>query len=336
MLLMRKRLEKRIKKDIKELLQAYQPQIKLFNQFLRKELKSSVPIVDRIAEYIVRRKGKQFRPILVLLSGMACGADSENLYRAATVIELIHTATLVHDDVIDESYARRGFPAIQLIWKNKMAVLMGDYLLSKSLIIATETGNLELMNLISTVAKEMSQGELLQIEKSRKLNITIEEYFKMISYKTASLISASCEIGAMIAEAPIEVRQALRNFGTLLGNAFQIKDDLLDYEGDSSLLGKPIINDLQDKKITLPLLYAFEELSQDQVKKIKRMIKKGINAQNAKYIVDIVRSTGGLQKAKLKANELIDKAVRELTVLPDSPAKDTLSQIAYYVIERNK
>lgn len=329
-------LEKEIRSGIKELLEPFSYHMEKFNRVLRKELESPVPLVDRIAEYIVRRKGKQFRPLLVILSGLACGTEDENLYRAAAVVELIHTATLVHDDVVDESYARRGFPAIQMIWKNKVAVLMGDYLLSKSLIIASETGNLELMHLIASVAREMSQGELLQIEKSRKLNINKDEYFKMISYKTASLISASCEVGALIAGSPPDVREGLREYGKLMGMAFQIKDDLLDYEGDQQLLGKPIINDLQDKKITLPLLYAFDELSEVDVKKIKKMIKKGIKNGDVDYILNLVKNTGGLEKARAHARDLIDQAVAKLESLPSSLPKTTLEKIAYYVVERNK
>jgi octaprenyl-diphosphate synthase len=335
-LLTKPKFEKQIKKDIKQILKPFSSHIQLFNKFLKQELSSPVPIVDRIVEYIVRRKGKQFRPILVILSGLASGADNENLYRAATVVELLHTATLVHDDVIDESYARRGFPAIQMIWKNKVAILIGDYLLSKSLIIATETGNLEFMNVISNVAKEMSQGELLQIEKSRKLDINMDQYFQMISFKTASLISASCEIGALISDSSTEVRKALKEFGTLLGMAFQIKDDLLDYEGNSKLIGKPVINDLQDKKITLPLLYTFQELSGKEVKQIKKMIRKGITSSDAGYIIDIVKKTGGIEKARAKALEIIEEAIHKLSVLPDSPAKDALIQIAYYVVDREK
>ncbi|GAB4170898.1 MAG: polyprenyl synthetase family protein [Calditrichia bacterium] len=330
------KLEKQVKKKISSLLQPYEFHINQFNEFFKKELRSRVKIVDKIANYIVKRKGKQFRPILVLLSGLASGEANENLYRAATVVELIHSATLVHDDVIDESFQRRGFPAIQLIWKNKVAVLMGDYLLSKSLIIATETQNLEFMNLISNVAKEMSQGELLQIEKSRKLNIDMDQYFKMISYKTASLISACCEIGALVVGADKEHQQALKEYGLLLGQAFQIKDDLLDYEGNTELLGKPVVNDLQDKKITLPLLYAFESLSDNEIKRIKRLIKKGISSKEADEIITIVKSTGGLDKAKAKAEELVREANEKLQILPPCDARDTLSQIADYVIHRNK
>lgn len=243
----------------KSIFKEFKTDLETFQDYFKKSMTSNVRIVDEVAKYMVRRKGKQLRPMLVIVTARTIAEPTEGSYLAAVVVELLHAATLVHDDVVDEAELRRGFATINKIWKNKISILMGDYLLAKSLIIATEIGNLKLMNIIANVAKSMSKGELLQIQKSRKLNINEEEYFQLISDKTASLISACCEIGAMTTNATEEQRQSLKSFGQNLGIAFQIKDDLLDYQSNSGILGKPVGHDLKDKKITLPLLYAFQD-----------------------------------------------------------------------------
>jgi octaprenyl-diphosphate synthase len=252
------------------------------------------------------------------------------------VVELLHTATLVHDDVVDEAELRRGFPTINKIWKNKISILMGDYLLAKSLIIATETGSLELMNIIANVAKQMSKGELMQIQKARKLNITEDEYFQLIGDKTASLISACCEIGALTTGASPEKQELLKKFGQYLGIAFQIKDDLLDYQSKVDILGKPVGHDLKEKKITLPLLYAFKNSQESNRRKIIRMLKNGVKRKQVSEIISFIKDHNGMMQAEQKAVYYKDLAVNELQNLPDSQARETLTSLAEFVVNRSK
>ncbi len=297
---------------------------------------SNVRIVDEVAKYLVRHKGKQLRPMLVIVSSRTIAEPTPASYQAAVVVELLHTATLVHDDVVDESELRRGFPTINKIWKNKISLLMGDYLLAKSLIIATEIGNLELMNIIANVAKSMSKGELLQIQKSRKLNITEAEYFQLITDKTASMISACCEIGGMSTLASPRQRESLKNFGLNLGIAFQIKDDLLDFQSQVGVLGKPVGHDLKDKKITLPLLYALQDSSSGERRRVVRMLKNGVKKKQIDHIVEFISNRGGISRAQEKANDYKDLALRELETLPESTARTVLTELAEFVVDRSK
>ena len=307
-----------------------------FNQYFRQLMSSNVKIIDRVARYLVRHRGKQFRPALLLLSARSCGALRRESFITAVVVELLHTATLVHDDVVDDAELRRGFPTIHKIWKNKIAVLMGDYLLSKSLILATEVGSLDVMNLIATVAKRLIKGELFQLQKSRRLNITEKEYFQLIRDKTASLISACCELGALTAEAPEEHRRALRDYGEFLGLAFQIKDDMLDYEGNRFVLGKPTGLDIKEKKITLPLIYALQSASDPERKHILKLIRKGADRKKIREVIDFVRDHRGLEKARQKAFDIRDQAVTRLSVLPDSEARNALMELADFVVHRTR
>ncbi len=320
----------------KKIFKPFSHDLRVFQDYFKKSMASNVRIVDEVAKYLVRHKGKQFRPMLVITSARTLADPGEKTYKAAVVVELLHTATLVHDDVVDEAEIRRGFPTINAVWKNKIAVLMGDYLLSKSLIIATEIGHLELMNIIANVAKRLSKGELLQIQKSRKLNINESEYFQMISDKTASLISACCEIGAITVNATDRERETLRSFGEYLGIAFQIKDDLLDYQSRSSILGKPVGHDLKEKKITLPLIYALESVDSSERKKITRMLKNGVEKKEINYIVDFIFKYQGIKRAEAKAREYKDRALAELEKLPDSKARIVLKDLAEFVVNRTK
>ncbi len=274
--------------------------------------------------------------MLVLASSRAVAEPNEKSYLAAVVVELLHTATLIHDDVVDEAEMRRGFPTINKIWKNKISVLMGDYLLAKSLIIATEIGNLKLMNIIAGVAKRMSKGELLQIQKSRKLNINENEYIQLISDKTASLISACCELGALTTGAPDDKREILRNYGEYLGIAFQIKDDLLDFESRPGIIGKPVGNDLKDKKITLPLIYAFQDCEAIERKKVVRMLKNGVGRKEINTISDFINHYNGIQKAREKAYHFKELALAELYKLPETQARQVLANLAEFVVNRRK
>lgn len=320
----------------KNIFKPFSKDLDVFQEFFKNHMTSNVRLVDQVAKYLVRHKGKQFRPMLLITAARTLAEPTDKTYLAAVVVELLHTATLVHDDVVDEAELRRGFPTINAVWKNKISILMGDYLLSKSLIIATEIGHLRLMNIIADVAKRMSKGELLQIQKSRKLNIKEEEYFQMISDKTASLISACCEIGAITVNATDQEQQILKSFGENLGIAFQIKDDLLDYQSRASILGKPVGHDLKEKKITLPLIYAFQKVNSGERRKIIRMLKNGVERKEIKYIVDFILKYQGLQKAEEKAVEYKNRALEDLAKLPDSRARKVLADLAEFVIRRKK
>lgn len=320
----------------KSIFKPFKQDLDTFQDYFKESMRSNLRIVDEVAKYLVRHKGKQLRPMLVILSSRAISEPTRGSYQAAVVVELLHTATLVHDDVVDEAELRRGFPTINKIWKNKISILMGDYLLAKSLIIATEVGNLELMNIIANVAKSMSKGELLQIQKARKLNITETEYFQLIHDKTASLISACCEVGAMTTNSTSEQRETMKNFGNYLGLAFQIKDDLLDYQSKVGILGKPVGHDLKDKKITLPLIYAFEGSESSQRKRVVRMLKNGVKRKQINQIVDFIVTRDGIKRAEEKACYYRNLAIGELRKLPVSEARQALMDLADFVINRSK
>ncbi len=320
----------------KQIFSAFEEDLENFRDYFKKAMTSNVKIVDSVANYLVKHKGKQFRPMLVVVAARTLGEPTDATYRAAVVVEMLHTATLVHDDVVDDAELRRGFPTINSVWKNKIAILMGDYLLAKSLITATEIGNLELMNIIATVSKRMSKGELLQFQRARRLDIDIDEYFQLISDKTASLISACCELGAISNHATGEQRAILKSFGEYLGIAFQIKDDLLDYQSNPGILGKPVGNDLKDKKVTLPLLYAFEKVPESERKDILKMIKKGIKKKEGQLVLDFIQQNDGIRKSAEKALFYKNAAVDELRKLPESPARMALENLAEFVIQRNK
>lgn len=299
-------------------------------------MSSNIMLVDRVARYLVKRKGKQLRPMLVLVAARTIAQPTPKTFLAAVVVELLHTATLVHDDVVDNSEMRRGFPTINKIWKNKISILMGDYLLAKSLIIATEIESIQLMNVIANVAKRMSKGELFQIQKSRKLNIVEEEYFQLISDKTASLISACCETAALTVQSTNEQRDILKSFGENLGIAFQIKDDLLDYQSRTSIVGKPVGNDLKEKKITLPLLYAFESAETGERKRVIGMLKKGVKKKEVNSIITFINKYHGIEKAEAKAVYFKNRATMELKKLPESKARQVLINLAEFVVNRTK
>jgi octaprenyl-diphosphate synthase len=320
----------------KAIFKPFQEDLETFREYFKSSMTSNLRIVDEVAKYLVRHKGKQLRPMLTIVAAKTIGQPTQGSYMAAVVVELLHTATLVHDDVVDEAELRRGFPTINKIWKNKISILMGDYLLAKSLIIATEIGNIELMNVIANVAKSMSKGELLQIQKARKLNITEEEYFQLIKDKTASLISACCEIGAMTTSASDEDREKLKNFGMNLGIAFQIKDDLLDYQSKVGVLGKPVGHDLKDKKITLPLLYAFQNSEAGDRKRVLRMMKNGVKRKQIAQIVHFIHERNGLSMAEEKAVYFKEQGLSELEKLPSSAARTALADLAEFVVTRTK
>ena len=260
-------------------------------------MKSAVPLLDTITNYIIKRKGKQMRPMFVFLSAGTCGNINESTYRAASLIELLHTATLVHDDVVDDSNERRGFFSLNALWKNKIAVLVGDYLLSKGLLLSLNNDDFQLLKIVSNAVKEMSEGELLQIEKARRLDISEEVYFNIITQKTASLIASCCESGASSVNAKPEVQQKMKKFGELTGIAFQLKDDLFDYAGGD--IGKPTGIDIREKKLTLPIIYTLKQLSYFERRKMIYTIKnENNNPDKVAKVVQKVYETGGIEYAE--------------------------------------
>ncbi|NQW76811.1 MAG: polyprenyl synthetase family protein [Cytophagales bacterium] len=309
--------------------------MKEFEGKFRQFMKSKVMLLDTIMNYIVQRKGKQIRPMFVFLTAGCVGTINEKTYRGAALIELLHTATLVHDDVVDSSDYRRGFFSINAIWKNKIAVLVGDYLLSKGLLLSIENKDFDLLASVSTAVREMSEGELLQIEKARKLDITEEVYFDIITKKTATLISACCAVGVQSTDADEKYAEIARNFGEKVGIAFQIKDDLFDY-GDAEI-GKPLGIDIKEKKMTLPLIYALQNTTRSTKKHIIQLIKnESENPKKVREVIDFVKSTGGLQYANKRMNDYAQEAKELLQQFPESNYRKSLEDLISYTIERNK
>jgi len=313
----------------------FEAELKAYDRVFNEIMSSNVKLIDTILKYIIKHKGKNLRPLLVLMSAKITGAPNQNTYIVASIIEMLHSATLIHDDVVDDAELRRSFPSINAVWKNKIAVLMGDYLLSKCLIGGTKTGSLEVMNILADSSRRLSKGELLQIERSRTLNITEEEFIDMISDKTAALIGASAELGAITVSDKQEDRDNLRRYGENLGIAFQIKDDLLDYYGKQSIVGKPVGNDFKDKKLTLPLIHAFSKAPVKEVKSIKKMIKSGVKSKDIRTIIQFAESFDGISYARQKQDDYAEKATQALDGYPDSPEKKAMIRFVDYVIERS-
>ena len=311
-------------------------EMKLFEEKFKASMKSKVPLLDRITHYIVKRKGKQMRPLFVFLSAKLCGGVSESTYSAASLIELLHTATLVHDDVVDDANLRRGMFSINALWKNKIAVLVGDFLLSRGLLLSVENNEFDMLKLVSEAVNEMSEGELLQIEKARRLDITEEVYYEVIRQKTASLIAACCATGAKSAGVDDSMVQKMKFFGENIGMAFQIKDDIFDY-GTGKDIGKPTGIDIKERKMTLPLIYTMNKVE----KRVKRKMKSAIKNHNedpvyVKYVIDNVIEHGGLDFAHDRMMFYTERALSILAEFPDSSAKDSLRKLVIYTTERTK
>lgn len=307
-----------------------------FQEHFKKSVKSDIPLLNIVMNYILRTKGKQIRPLFVLLSAKVHGEINNSTYTAASLIELLHTATLIHDDVVDESYERRGFFSINALWKSKVAVLIGDYLLSKGLILSMEENEFALLSIVTKAVKEMIEGEMLQIQKVKKLNLNEEDYYKIIRKKTATLIAACCACGAKSVNVPQPQVENMWKFGELLGIAFQIKDDLLDYD-TNSFTGKPHGNDIKEKKLTLPLIYSLNNSSNQTSRKILKMInKENRNNEKVKDIIDFVAETGGLEYAKNKMIEHKNQAIELLADLNDCEALNSLKKLSDYITTRKK
>ncbi|ADQ81669.1 polyprenyl synthetase family protein [Riemerella anatipestifer] len=309
-------------------------EMKLFEQKFYESMQSKVPLLDKVTRFIVTTKGKQMRPMFAFLCAKLVGDVNEKTYRGASMIELIHTATLVHDDVVDESFKRRNFFSINALWKNKIAVLVGDYLLSKSVLLSTDNKDFDLLSVISTTIREMSEGELLQLEKARKLDITEEVYYEIIRQKTATLIAACCEIGVLSNGVDETMAKKMRDFGTYTGMAFQIKDDLFDYLS-KNIIGKPVGIDIKEQKMTLPLIYTLKSANEKDRKYYFDTIKRhNHNPKRVKELIDFVKQSGGLDYAMGVMKDFQQKAKDILEEFPDSEAKTSLNLMLDYVIER--
>ena len=322
--------------EIKEIKKPIVDEMNLFENKFKKSLKTTVPLLDKIMHYIIKRKGKQMRPMFVFLCAKLFGETKESAYTAASLIELLHTATLVHDDVIDESNFRRGVFSINALWKNKISVLVGDFLLSRGLLLAVEKNEFELLKIVSHAVKDMSEGELLQIEKTRKLNITEEVYFEIIRKKTAALISACCAAGASSSQTSRENISQMKIFGEKVGIAFQIKDDLFDYT-QNPLIGKPTGLDIREKKMTLPLIHTLNQINKKEKSFIINTIKNDSkNSKKVEQIINLVKENKGLEFAENKMNEYYSESIKLLEKFDDNEAKDSLKKLVEFVVKRKK
>lgn len=321
--------------NLKEIKAPIASEMEEFEKKFRSSMKTKVLLLDKIMTYIVKRKGKQMRPMFVFLSAGTCGAISESTYRGASLIELLHTATLVHDDVVDDANYRRGFFSINALWKNKIAVLVGDYLLSRGLLLSVDNSDFDLLKIVSSAVKEMSEGELLQIEKARLLDITEDVYYDIIRQKTASLIASCCAVGASSAGMDQVNVEKMRLFGEKVGMAFQIKDDLFDY-GDEEI-GKPLGIDIKEKKMTLPLIKALSEASKSDRRRIVNTVRKhSDNNKKVAEVIAFVKQSGGLEYAQNVMKKFYQEAMEILESFEESVYRNSLGQLVQFTIERNK
>ena len=321
--------------SLKQISQPVTGELDTFDGYLKNSLKTTTPLLDTVVRYVLKRRGKRVRPTLVFLAAGMTGTIDDRAFVGATMVELLHTATLVHDDVVDSADSRRGFASINAVWKNKLAVLVGDYLLSKGLLIAVNNDEFDFLKVTSEAVRRMSEGELLQIQKSRQKSIDEETYFKIISDKTASLISTCCEVGAIAAGTSPEIREKLRQYGENIGLAFQIRDDVLDYTSRKSILGKPVGNDILEQKITLPLIYACNNAPMADGKAMIKLVKgKKPTRQTVHEVMRFVERYKGVEAAQAKAKELQADAIRQLDEFPQSDYKTSLVDFANFVVSR--
>ena len=311
-------------------------ELDIFDDRLRDAMKSRVAFVDLIVRYIVRQKGKRIRPALVLLSAHACGEINESTYRGASLVEILHTATLIHDDVVDDADTRRGIASINAVWKNKIAVLMGDYMLAKGLLLSLDNDDFQFLKIISDAVRRMSEAEILQIAKSRDLDLDEPTYLRIISDKTASLLSTCCQIGAASVSRDGSRAEMMKEYGENIGMVFQIRDDLLDYTGRKSITGKPTGIDLKEKKLTLPLIHSLAQAPKAESRRIISLIKNGASGKDIQRIVEFAEGYGGIEYALNKAGEYSSRAVAALGALPPSESKNALGNFITYMMDRTK
>lgn len=305
----------------------------IFEKEFKEAVKSQVPLLDRIMRFIVNRKGKQLRPMFVLLSAKLCGGINESTYRAASLVELLHTATLVHDDVVDESFERRGFFSTYALWKTKISVLVGDYLLAKGLLLSLDHNDFRILQLLSQAVRLMSEGELLQIEKSRSLNLSEDVYFEIIRNKTASLLASACAAGAFSASHDEATAEKMRLFGEKTGMAFQIKDDLFDYGTED--VGKPTGNDIKEKKLTLPLIYTLNKVDRSTKRELIYIIKnQNKNTERVNHVIDVVKKTGGIEYAQQRMNTYRDEALEILSSFKNDEVKNAVAELVRFTTDR--
>lgn len=310
------------------------PELSIFERKFADATKASNPLLERIMRFIIRRKGKQMRPMFVFLSAKIAGQITDRTYRAASLVELLHTATLVHDDVVDNAMLRRNFFSINALWKNKIAVLVGDYLLAKGLLLSVDNDDYKILQITSRAVREMSEGELLQMEKARKLDIKEEIYFEIIRAKTASLLSAACAAGAYSATESIETAELFHQFGEKVGIAFQIKDDLFDY--GTADVGKPTGIDIKEKKMTLPLIYTLQNTDKETRRRIIYIVKnQSTDRKKVNEVIDIVRQSGGIEYARQRMITYRDEALQLLRQYPETEARKALEELVHYAIDRN-
>jgi octaprenyl-diphosphate synthase len=308
-------------------------ELKSFESRFREAVKSQTPLLDRIMRYIVKRKGKQLRPMFVLLSAKLAGNITESTYRAASLVEVLHTATLVHDDVVDDSYERRGFFSVYALWKNKVSVLVGDYLLAKGLLLSLDHNDHQVLHILSDAVRKMSEGELLQIEKARSLNLKEDIYFEIIRNKTASLLASACSAGIWSTTNSMEMAERMRQFGEKTGIAFQIKDDLFDYASEN--VGKPTGNDIKEKKLTLPLIYTLNNIDSQTRRKIIYIVKNNNrDKEKVGWVINKVNEAGGIAYASEKMNTYKKEALDILYSFPESPIRKGLEDLVLYVTDR--
>ncbi len=308
-------------------------ELKIFEVKFREAVNSNVPLLDRVMRYVVKRKGKQLRPMFVFLAAKLCGSVNESTYRAASLVELLHTATLVHDDVVDDSLERRGFFSVYALWKNKVSVLVGDYLLAKGLLLSLDNNDFRILQILSNAVRKMSEGELLQMEKSRKLNLDEETYFEIIRNKTASLLSSACAAGAWSAIPDEEIAARMGAFGEKVGIAFQIKDDLFDYASQD--IGKPTGNDIKEKKLTLPLIYTLNKVDKKTRREIIYIIKnENARKEKVNYIIDVVTKNGGIDYTVNKMNQYKEEALIILHTFPPSDIRNGFEDLVNFVTDR--
>lgn len=320
---------------VEDIMAPIQSELDAFESYFKDSMKSDVALLDKVTQYIVKRKGKQMRPMFVFLTAKMLGEINQVTYDATTLVELLHTATLVHDDVVDDANERRGFFSVNALWKNKIAVLVGDYMLSRILLLSIEKENLELLEVVARAVREMSEGELLQIEKARDLNINEEIYFEVIRKKTASLISTCCEAGAISVHAN-EHKEKMRKFGELIGLAFQIKDDIFDY-GSGEHIGKPTGIDIREQKMTLPLIYVMNHSSPEIRKELLYIMKNEYDVSaKIKRVIQLVIEYGGIQYATQKMQSIAQEALEILDDFPDNDAKNALIGLVHYTMNREK
>ena len=321
--------------SVEEIKSPINDDLKAFEKVFRDKMRSKVPLLDKITHYIVKRKGKQMRPMFVFLTAKMLGEINEETYNSAALVELLHTATLVHDDVVDDANERRGFFSINALWKNKIAVLVGDYLLSKVLLLSIENKNYRSLEIVARAVREMSEGELLQIEKARRLDIDEETYYEVIRQKTASLISTCCEAGAVSVDRE-DMADKMRRFGELVGLAFQIKDDIFDY-GTPGKIGKPTGIDIREQKMTLPLIYTLNTVDKKTRAKLINIVKtKNENPKKVRVAIDLVVKNGGIDYAYDKMMEFKGEALKILEDIPDGQSKKSLIGLVEYTTNREK